>query len=482
MNIANRLRLSPIGRLNLITVPLVLMGAGVGWITFQSLRANSAGLVEAHRIKQMAAESLSLVWRQDDMSKTLMLDPDDPNAGKEKIRAYDRNAALFERMKKMSADSEIAALINRIHELDDKELRDIDMQVLEALGEGRAEAGKKLYFQSYVPARARYEKLVRQLGDRAEAVAVAEERELARKNTASLRNIGAALAAGIAFVGLCAYWLAEGLRRHLRSRIAELRDRARAIHGSGGELDSTSSGLAEDATSCAAQLEETSAALEQIASMTSANADTAGQALDLARRSKAQTDQAAGEVKSLMATMAEIRLASQKVSRIAKTVDDVAFHTNILALNAAVEAARAGEAGAGFAVVAQEVRSLSQKSAESARETAELVQEAIQAAERGVSLSERVGQALDGVFESSEQIGELIARVAAANGEQNQGVQSVNDAMRRIDRITQDNARRADQGVECAQRLGVNASELDRVVVKIRSLVETDSSRSEATA
>ena len=127
--------------------------------------------------------------------------------------------------------------------------------------------------------------------------------------------------------------------------------------------------IAQGASEQAASLEETSASLEEMASMTRRNADHAAQAASLVTGVARQVDDSNAAFSGMVASMSAIRESSDKVSRIIKTIDEIAFQTNILALNAAVEAARAGEAGMGFAVVADEVRTLAQRSARAAKDT-----------------------------------------------------------------------------------------------------------------
>src|SRR5690606_32986476 len=117
----------------------------------------------------------------------------------------------------------------------------------------------------------------------------------------------------------------------------------------------------------------------------------------------------AADMGAMGAAMREIQSSSDEIRKIIKTIDEIAFQTNILALNAAVEAARAGEAGMGFAVVADEVRALAQRSAQAAKETAAKIENAVTRTHQGVALTSKVEQALNEIVSNSRRVDELIA-------------------------------------------------------------------------
>jgi len=159
-----------------------------------------------------------------------------------------------------------------------------------------------------------------------------------------------------------------------------------------------------------------------------------------------------------------IKASSDEVAKIIKTIDEIAFQTNILALNAAVEAARAGEAGAGFAVVANEVRNLAQRAAAASKETAEKIENAIGKTTQGVAISHQVSKRLGEVVERIQQVDRLIGEVASASKEQSDGVQQANLAVRQIDQIVQKNAASSEESAAAAEELNVQAASLREIV------------------
>jgi methyl-accepting chemotaxis protein len=173
----------------------------------------------------------------------------------------------------------------------------------------------------------------------------------------------------------------------------------------------------------------------------------------------------------MLSAMNDIANASGKVAKVIKTIDEIAFQTNILALNAAVEAARAGEAGAGFAVVADEVRNLAQRSAVAARETADLIEESINSSAGGREKVDRVSQAITAISLHMQQASEYMEHAAAGSGEQANGIEQIGRTIAQIERITQDTAATANQTAQASVRLGDHSSELKEMVVRLGQIV-----------
>ena len=208
--------------------------------------------------------------------------------------------------------------------------------------------------------------------------------------------------------------------------------------------------------------------------MTKRNAESATQANELARTARTAADTGARDMQAMSAAMAEIKTSSDDIAKIIKTIDEIAFQTNILALNAAVEAARAGNAGAGFAVVADEVRALAHRSAVASKETAGNIESAITKTAQGVQISNHVTGGLAEIVEKVRQVDGLISEVATASREQNQGVHQINTAIGHMDKVVQMNAASAEESAAAAEELHAQAHALNEIISRLRGLVDGD--------
>ncbi|HUA21140.1 MAG TPA: methyl-accepting chemotaxis protein [Bryobacteraceae bacterium] len=233
-----------------------------------------------------------------------------------------------------------------------------------------------------------------------------------------------------------------------------------------GQMLECGQAVQNDATEQAACIEETSASLEEISSTARQNANRASEADNLMQEARKTVTHAAEAMNDLTASMDLISKSSNQVAGVLKSIDEIAFHTNILALNAAVEAARAGEAGAGFSVVAGEVRSLAQRAAEAARNSAEIVERTIGDINKGVGLVSQAHRAFQEVSDKISSGGQMVSQIAASSQEQARGVGHVSQAISRIETVTQNNAANAHRTAEVASAMS------DQVLATRRHLAE----------
>ncbi len=212
-----------------------------------------------------------------------------------------------------------------------------------------------------------------------------------------------------------------------------------------GQSAATSLILSDSASKQASSLEETSSSIEEMASMIRQSANNAAQTNQLMSASQEVIKNADSSITELNGSMKEITAASEQTQKIVKTIDEIAFQTNLLALNAAVEAARAGEAGAGFAVVAEEVRNLALRAAEAARSSSDMMQDIVTKVKKGEKLVTVTYNAFRQVTDSSEKVVHLMGDIVTATQEQSQGIDQINRAVLEMNQTTQENAASAEE-------------------------------------
>ncbi len=269
----------------------------------------------------------------------------------------------------------------------------------------------------------------------------------------------------------CGILIVRSINRALTTTSQTLSQGSMQVAAASGQVSAASQSLAEGSSEQAASLEEVSSSLEELSSTTKHNAESAGSAKVSADEARTAAERGAAEMEKMRAAMGAIQQSSTDIAKILKTIDEIAFQTNILALNAAVEAARAGEAGAGFAVVADEVRSLAQRCAVAAKETADKISEATSRSEQGVELSGQVAACLAQILEKARQVDSLVAQVSTASSEQSRGIEQINLAISQLDKVTQSNAANAEETASAAEELNAQSQELRAASTDLAALV-----------
>jgi len=285
------------------------------------------------------------------------------------------------------------------------------------------------------------------------------------------RNISVVGVVAIVSGIVLAFIIIRGITLALNRVVRELSNSSEQTSSAAAQVSSTSQQLSQGATEQASSLEETSSSLDEMSSMTKQNADNASKASQLAAESKSQAEKGDTAMKEMQTAMVSISESSDKVGKIIKTIEEIAFQTNLLALNAAVEAARAGEHGKGFAVVAEEVRNLAQRSAVAAKDTAQLIEDSTNKTKDGAEIAKKAGESLDQIMDGSKKVADIVNEIAAASKEQAEGIGQVTNAVSQMDQVTQQNAASAEESASAAEELSSQAEALKGMVLELQHMV-----------
>lgn len=277
--------------------------------------------------------------------------------------------------------------------------------------------------------------------------------------------------AGILVAGFMAWSLANRIANPLIAITDQLDKTVEVTRESASSLSNSSLTLADGSSEQAASVEETSSSTEELNAMTAQNSDSVHRALAEVQSAAEIVDASNEKLTALSKAMDDISAASDETKNIIKTIDEIAFQTNILALNAAVEAARAGEAGAGFAIVADEVRNLAARAAQAAQDTSALLDENIQKITLGTESVDQTNAGFSELKKKTDHVTELMKEVNDASREQSEGLRQISTAINQISDITQQNASGAEEVASASREVDTQALEINHSIAGLHELV-----------
>jgi len=296
-----------------------------------------------------------------------------------------------------------------------------------------------------------------------------------RELFASVRTIqlyvapfGLAMLAGTVFA---VSFLAGRVSRLIGAAVSEMESAVEQFFAASAQISSSGQSLAQASSEQAASLEETSASAEEIGAITRQNNERSRRVAQLMSEAIPTVNANIAAHRELVAAIAGMTASSEKVSKVIKIIDEIAFQTNILALNAAVEAARAGESGMGFAVVADEVRNLAHRSANAAKETSGLIEESLMRSRESALTLDRLSVSLDANNKVARSVKVETEQIRGGSEEQVRGIAEIATAIAQMSQTTQSTAAQAEEGASAAAELYAQSEALKRIVESLSVMV-----------
>jgi methyl-accepting chemotaxis protein/methyl-accepting chemotaxis protein-1 (serine sensor receptor) len=349
-------------------------------------------------------------------------------------------------------------------------LRPVAAEFDRSIAGGDADGAVQIITQKGTPVFTTMGKQTGELIDQASQVLRNDRQATADKVSAMRWILGLLAAAGVVMVAFCQLQVHRAIGE-LRRNAAEILEGSRQLAGASGQIASSSQSVAQGASQQAATLEETSSSATEITAVTRKNAENTRTMASVMNEAARTVEHANRSLDEMVQSMKEIKDSSEKISRIIRVIDEIAFQTNILALNAAVEAARAGEAGMGFAVVADEVRNLAQRSAQAARDTALLIEESIAKSNGGSARLDQVAASIRQITSSAAQVKTLVDEVDVGSQEQARGIEQIATAVGQMQQVTQRVAANSEESAAAGEELAAQAQNLHAIVERLRGLL-----------
>ncbi len=254
----------------------------------------------------------------------------------------------------------------------------------------------------------------------------------------------------------------------LNETFTRVRTSAEQVSAGSDQVASAAQSLSQGATEQASSVEELAATIMDVSQRVEQNAESAGEASEKCRATSSELITGKQRMNDMVEAMQNIVSTSEEIGKIVKTIDDIAFQTNILALNAAVEAARAGASGKGFAVVADEVRNLAGKSSEASKNTSTLIETVVNMIQDGGKIAEDTAQSLDNIVNLSESASNLVYKISSASQEQAESLSQITQGIDQISAVVQTNSATAEESAAASEELSSQAQEMKDLLEQFR--------------
>ena len=371
---------------------------------------------------------------------------------------------LQEMQRKIVSNKKYSNIASPYKKYEDWILKTIDMAVIDA-------SAASMFAGSVDEAFQLLRSEMRKMSEQAKTMSANSHSATIMKQATTVRNSWIILASALVLFAVLAFLIIQSVIKAILKVADGLTDGAGQVSSTAGQVSSSSQSLAEGTSEQAASLEETSSSLEEMSSVTKQNVDHANQAKAMMTEAHQIVEKVDHHMRDMAGAIVEITKSSEETGKIVKTIDEIAFQTNLLALNAAVEAARAGEAGAGFAVVANEVRNLAMRASEAAKNTSNLIENTIKAVRKGNELTNATQEAFKENAAISHKVEQLVDEIATTSEEQSHGITQVNTAVAEMDKVTQQTAANAEESASAAEELNAQAEQMKIYVEELNAVI-----------